>query len=62
MNEPLVSVLMTAYNRQQYIVEAIQSVIESPYQQKKKKADKIYGSRLDQVWLPNFINKTLRDK
>ena len=31
-NEPLVSVLMTAYNREQYIAEAIESVINSTYQ------------------------------
>lgn len=30
-NEPLVSVLMTAYNREKYIFEAIQSVIASTY-------------------------------
>ena len=32
MNSSLVSVLMTAYNRQQYIAEAIQSVIANTYQ------------------------------
>ena len=31
-DEPLVSVLMTAYNREQYIAEAIESVINSTYQ------------------------------
>lgn len=31
MNVPLVSVLMTAYNREQYIAEAIESVLESSY-------------------------------
>ncbi len=31
MNSPLVSILMTAFNRQQYIAEAIQSVINSTY-------------------------------
>jgi glycosyltransferase involved in cell wall biosynthesis len=31
-NEPLISVLMTAYNREQYIAEAIESVINSTYQ------------------------------
>jgi glycosyltransferase involved in cell wall biosynthesis len=30
-NLPLVSVLMTAYNREQYIAEAIESVLESTY-------------------------------
>lgn len=30
-NNPLVSVLMTAYNREQYIAEAIESVLESTY-------------------------------
>ena len=30
-NSPLVSVLMTAYNREKYIAEAIQSVLESTY-------------------------------
>ena len=29
---PLVSVLMTAYNRQQFIAEAIESVLASSYQ------------------------------
>jgi len=32
MDEPLVSVLMTAYNRQNYIAEAIESVLSSTYQ------------------------------
>lgn len=32
MNQPLVSVLMTAYNREKYIGEAIESVIASTYQ------------------------------
>ena len=32
MNQPFVSILMTAFNRQQFIAEAIQSVIESTYQ------------------------------
>lgn len=32
MDEPLVSVLMTAYNRESYIAEAIESVINSTYQ------------------------------
>ena len=31
-NQPLVSVLMTVYNRQKYIVEAIESVLASSYQ------------------------------
>jgi glycosyltransferase involved in cell wall biosynthesis len=31
MNEPLVSVLMTAYNRERYIAEAIESVLSSSY-------------------------------
>jgi glycosyltransferase involved in cell wall biosynthesis len=31
-NQPLVSVLMTVYNREQYISEAIESVINSTYQ------------------------------
>ena len=31
-NEPLVSVLMTAYNREQYIAAAIRSVLASTYQ------------------------------
>jgi GT2 family glycosyltransferase len=31
MNEPLVSVLMTVYNREQYIAEAIESVLSSTY-------------------------------
>lgn len=31
-NQPLVSVLMTAYNREKYIAEAIESVITSTYQ------------------------------
>ncbi len=31
-NQPLVSVLMTAYNREKYIGEAIESVLESSYQ------------------------------
>lgn len=31
-NKPLVSVLMTAYNREKYIAEAIESVIASTYQ------------------------------
>ncbi len=31
-NNPLVSVLMTAYNREKYIAEAIESVINSTYQ------------------------------
>ena len=31
LDEPLVSVLMTAYNRQQYIAEAIESVLASTY-------------------------------
>lgn len=31
-NQPLVSVLMTAYNREKYIAEAIESVIASTYQ------------------------------
>ncbi|MBK8712927.1 MAG: glycosyltransferase family 2 protein [Niastella sp.] len=30
--DPLVSVLMTAYNRQQFIAEAIESVLASTYQ------------------------------
>lgn len=32
MNQPLVSILMTAYNRQQFIGEAIESVLASSYQ------------------------------
>jgi glycosyltransferase involved in cell wall biosynthesis len=32
MDKPLVSVLMTAYNREKYIAEAIESVIASTYQ------------------------------
>ena len=32
MNQPLVSVLMTAYNREKYIGEAIESVMASTYQ------------------------------
>ena len=32
MINPLVSVLMTAYNRERYIAEAIESVIHSTYQ------------------------------
>jgi glycosyltransferase involved in cell wall biosynthesis len=32
MSMPLVSVLMTAYNRERYIAEAIDSVINSNYQ------------------------------
>ena len=32
MERPLVSVLMTSYNRENYIGEAIQSVIDSTYQ------------------------------
>ncbi len=32
MNHPLVSVLMTAYNREKYIAEAIESVMASTYQ------------------------------
>lgn len=32
MKEPFVSVLMTAYNREKYIAEAIESVIDSTYQ------------------------------
>lgn len=32
MNQPLVSILMTAYNRQQLITEAIESVLKSTYQ------------------------------
>ncbi len=32
INSPLVSVLMTAYNREKYIAEAIESVIVSTYQ------------------------------
>ena len=32
MNDPLVSVLMTAYNRERYIAEAIDSVLSSTYQ------------------------------
>lgn len=32
MNNPLVSVLMTVYNREKYIAEAIESVINSSYQ------------------------------
>jgi glycosyltransferase involved in cell wall biosynthesis len=32
MNYPLVSVLMTAYNREKYIAEAIESVLASTYQ------------------------------
>lgn len=32
MNKPLVSVLMTVYNRENYIAEAIESVIDSTYQ------------------------------
>lgn len=31
-NNPLVSVLMTVYNREKYIAEAIESVINSTYQ------------------------------
>ena len=31
LNEPLVSVLMTAYNREKYIAEAIESVLASTY-------------------------------
>lgn len=31
MNQPLVSILMTAYNRQQFIAEAIESVLASTY-------------------------------
>ena len=31
-NEPLVSVLMTAYNREKYIAQAIESVVASTYQ------------------------------
>ncbi|MBN2662839.1 MAG: glycosyltransferase family 2 protein, partial [Bacteroidales bacterium] len=31
-NNPFVSVLMTAYNREKYIAEAIESVIASTYQ------------------------------
>ena len=31
MNYPLVSVLMTAYNREKYIGEAIESVLASTY-------------------------------
>ena len=31
MNQPLVSVLMTAYNREKYIGEAIESVLSSFY-------------------------------
>src|SRR5688572_8660952 len=31
MNQPLVSVLMTAYNRENYITEAIESVLSSYY-------------------------------
>ena len=31
-NQPLVSILMTAYNREKYIAEAIESVIASTYQ------------------------------
>ena len=31
MEAPLVSVLMTAYNRQQFIAEAIESVLASTY-------------------------------
>ena len=30
--QPLVSVLMTAYNREKYIAEAIESVLASTYQ------------------------------
>ena len=36
------------------------AILETSRQQKKKKADKIYGSRLDQVWLPNIITNMLR--
>nr|MDQ6904714.1 glycosyltransferase family 2 protein [Bacteroidota bacterium] len=32
MNKPLVSILMTAYNREKYIAEAIASVLSSTYQ------------------------------
>jgi glycosyltransferase involved in cell wall biosynthesis len=32
MDEPIVSVLMTAYNREQYIAEAIESVLHSGYE------------------------------
>jgi len=32
INKPLVSILMTAYNREKYIAEAIESVIASSYQ------------------------------
>ena len=32
MNTPLISVLMTAYNREKYIAEAIESVLASTYQ------------------------------
>jgi len=31
MDQPLVSVLMTAYNREQYVAEAIESVLKSTY-------------------------------
>lgn len=31
MNPPLVSILMTAYNREKYIAEAIESVLASTY-------------------------------
>ena len=31
MDQPLVSVLMTVYNRQKYIAEAIESVLASTY-------------------------------
>jgi glycosyltransferase involved in cell wall biosynthesis len=31
MNHPLLSVLMTSYNREQYIAEAIESILESTY-------------------------------
>ncbi|PWT72745.1 MAG: hypothetical protein C5B59_15000 [Bacteroidetes bacterium] len=33
VNNPLVSVLMTAYNREQYIAEAIESVLRSTYKE-----------------------------
>ena len=32
MNDPLVSILMTSFNREQYIAEAIESVLDSTYQ------------------------------
>ena len=32
MNNPLVSILMTVYNREKYIAEAIQSILHSTYQ------------------------------